>query len=133
MATTIVKQKPELLLFGANSVSATTTQRWLFPGFGNSTANPTQVHIPAHRSGILVGMRVIHISPAGNGGDIVYTAEIELAPVGLSVTLPSTSSAGNSPVVSIPVAKDQRIGLTVTKPLSIGSSPSDILVSLQFE
>ena len=122
---------PPILLWGSNSVAATTVTRYLPPSYDSSLASltPVQYRIPAPMT--LRNMRVRHDSPAGNGSPIVYTIRKENVATALTVSLDSDVADASNLVDSVTFAAGELIDLEVTKAAGIGSSPTDILVSVE--
>jgi hypothetical protein len=120
------------VMFGANSISATITPRYLFPRFADSTAQTALIQWQVERDGTLRNLHVYQNVPAGNGNNIVYTVRVNGVPTLLAVTMASTASSGAELVESVPVSRGDLVDIEVTKALSIGSSPSDIVASMEF-
>lgn len=119
------------LIWGANTLTATTTTRYLFPGNANATASSSVIQFRVPRAGTLQNMRVLQNGPSGNGNAIVYTLRVGGAPSLLSVSMASTDSDGSDLVNTVAVLAGDLLDVEVTKALSIGSSPSDTVLSLE--
>jgi hypothetical protein len=120
------------IVFGANSVSSTTLTRYLFPGFGDSTAQTSVIQRRMQRPGFLRNLYIIHNSPGGNGNPIVYTVRVNGAPTLLSVTMASTDSTGEDTSNSIAVAAGDLVDIEITKATAIGASPVDVVAAMDF-
>lgn len=121
-----------LLLFGANSVSATTADRFLYPSYDDSLAMTSAILLPVPRAGTIRNLFVSQTSGAGNGEDIVYEVRVNGAPTGITVTLASTLAGTVSDLVNaVVVAQGDRVDLIVTKALSVGTGPSDITATME--
>lgn len=118
--------------WGANSVTATTTTRYLFPGYGDATGSTTPVQFQIPRSGTLQNMRVVQNGPAGNGEAIVYTLRVNNVATALAASLLSTDATGANLVDTVAVVAGDFLDVEVTKALAVGSSPSDIALSMEF-
>lgn len=121
---------PADIIFGANGVTATTTTRYLYPGFGDTAAQTTVVQRRIQRAGALSSLYILHNGPAGNGNDIVYTVRKNGTPTALTVTMASTDSTGEDTSNSVSVAAGDLIDIEVTKAASIVTSPTDIIASM---
>jgi len=121
-----------LLMFGNSNVSVTTATRYLSPYWSDSAAQTAVQQFRIHRAGTIRSMRVHHNSPAGNGNDIVYTLMVNSISTALTATLASTGADASNLVNSVTVAAGDLIGIEVTKALSVGTSPSDVTLSMEF-
>lgn len=123
----------DTLIFGANSVLATTVSRFLYPGYSDDQAQTTTIQIVAPRAGILRNLRVRHNDPAGNGNAIVYTVRVNGTPTSLSASLASTSANGSDTSNTASVVAGDLIDLIVTKAAGVGTSPTDVTAMLEFD
>lgn len=127
-----------ILVFGAKNITATTTTRYLFPSYGDSTAptapggsdTPPSYRMP--RAGTIRKMYVRQNAPKGNGEDIVYTLIKNGAPTTLTTSIASTAYDASDLVNSVAIAQGDLLDIEVTKALSIGTSPVDILITMEF-
>lgn len=119
-------------LFGNGGVAATTTTRYLTPGYIKNNAPTSPVQFRVLRAGTFRRLRVRHNSPAGNGNNIVYTLRANGSGGSLAVTMASTDADGSDLANTLVVAAGDLIDLEVTKASGIGSSPSDIMASVEF-
>lgn len=122
-----------IIWFGAGDVSPTTTTRYLYPGYDDDLGETTNISLISPISGTLSDLYVLHNTTAGNGSAIVYTVRINGVASALSVSLASTSGTGSDLVSSIAVAAGDEIDIEVTKAADVGTSPSDIVVSMRLE
>ena len=122
-----------LITFGANSVSSTTSDRWLYPSYQNTLAPTIAMYfrLPFKRSGKIRNLRIFHNTPGGNGLNIVYTLQVEAISTLLSVTIPSTSQDGSNLINVASFNPGDRVSLYVQKAASIGASPLDIIASME--
>ena len=120
------------LLWGNGNVAATTTTRYLEPGYDASQAPPAPVQINAVRDGVIRNLFIRQNSPAGNGSPIVYTLRVNGVPTGLTVTVNSDVVAGSNLSVEVGVLQGDLLDIEVTKAGSVGSSPSDIVATAEF-
>lgn len=123
---------PSTIMFGANSVASTTTLRFLFPGFADNTAQTADISMRMPRTGFLRNMHVAQNVAAGNGNDIVYTVHLNDPATLLAVTIASNVVEGQNTTDIVEVGPNDEISLRVTKALGIGSSPVDILVTIDY-
>lgn len=120
-----------LLHFGNTSVASSTTTRYLAPGYAVSLAPTVVVQYRVPFSGTLKNLRIVHNGPAGNGNPIVYTLRVNAVAQALQVSLFSTASSGVDSTHSVVVAAGDLIDIEVTKAAGVGSSPSDVMASLE--
>lgn len=120
------------LLWGNNGVSATTTTRFLTPGWGDATASTTTIQWRVTRAGTLSRLRIRHNTTAGNGNAIVYTLRVNSVASTLTVSIASTAADGSDLVNTVVVAVGDLVDIQVTKAASVGTSPSDITAVMSF-
>ena len=120
------------LMWGADSVSPTTTTRYLFPGYSDGLAQVTPVQIRVSRSGTIRNLRARHNVTAGNGNSIVYTVRKNGVATVLTASLASTGSDASDLVNSFTVAANDLLDVSVTKALNTATSPQDISVTVEF-
>jgi hypothetical protein len=132
IAATATAAGNDTILFGADALTATTTTRYLYPGYSNSLAQVTPVQYRVPRSGVIRNMRVRQNTTAGNGNTIVYTFRKNAAAQTLTATLASTATDGSDLINSFPVAAGDLLDVAVTKALNIAGSPTDIVVTAEF-
>ena len=121
-----------VLSWGNNSVSATTATRYLTPWYDDGLAQTTAIQFRVPRAGTLQNLRVRHNSPGGNGNDIVYTVRVEGVASALTVTLASDAADGSDLANTVAVAAGDRIDIEVTKAAGVGSSPGDVVATLEY-
>lgn len=120
--------------FGANSVTNSTTTRYLCPWFEDAiaeTAGATNARITVPRAGTLRNMYIRHGNPLGNGNDIVYTLRVNAVASLLTATLASTGGTVSDLVNTVAVVAGDTIDVEVTKALGIGSSPTNITATME--
>lgn len=123
---------PALILFGSASVATTTTLRFLYPGYSSIVAQTADIAMRMTRPGFLRNMFVGQNVGAGNGNDIVYTVHFNDVATALSVTMSSLVVNGSNTSAIVEVGPDDEISVRVTKAAGIGSSPLDIVVSIDY-
>lgn len=119
-------------LFGANNVASSTTDRYLYPSYNDQQAQTTPIQYRVPRNGTFQGMRVRHNDPRGNGNAIVYTLRVNGTPTTLTVSLASNAADGSDLVNSVVVSAGDLIDIEVTKASGVGTSPRDVIASLEF-
>lgn len=119
------------LQWGNNNISATTTTRFLTPGYGDVTAQTTTTQQVVPTDGVLRNFRVKQNSPSGNGNSSVYTVRVNGVATSIVVTLASTAMEGSDVVNTAAVSAGDKVDVRVTKAVTIGSSPTDIAASLE--
>jgi hypothetical protein len=130
--THALPQVTPTLVWGNGSVTATTTTRFLTPGFDPGTAQTTAIQIRVVQAGTVRNLFVRHNGTAGNGNAIVYTVRRNAAAQTLTVSLASTATSGSDTVNSFTVAQGDTIDIQVTKAVAVGTSPSDVAVTVEF-
>jgi len=123
---------PSMLVWGNGSVAATTTARYMTPGYDSSSAPTTLYQMRMAVGGTLRNMRVHHNNPNGNGNNIVYTFRKGGVVQTLAVTIASTAADGSDLVNSFSVVAGDLLDIQVTKALAIGTSPADISITAEF-
>ncbi len=131
-----ITEPNDTIAWGNNSVTSSTTTRFLEPWFDDATAPTSRIQweLPLTQPTLLDRLFVVHNSPGGNGSPIVYTLEVNAVPTALSVSVASTSMFGSNLVDAIlvdPGSTQILLSLEVTKPVGIGASPTDIMVSMR--
>ena len=117
--------------FGANSVATTTTTRYLFPWYSDSTAPTTVIQMRVPRACTLRNLRIRHNTGAGNGNSIVYTVRKNGVTTALTCTLASTANDGSDLVNTVAFAAGDLIDIEVTKASAIGTSPTFVVGSIE--
>lgn len=120
-----------VLGFGASSVSATTTTRYLWPWYEDSLAQTAPVQIRAPRAMTIRNLYIRHNTPAGNGNNIVYTLRVNGVASALTVTLASTSNNGADTTRSVVVNAGDLLDIAVTKAASVGTAPTGVTATLE--
>ncbi len=122
----------DTLLFGANSVFATTADRFLFPSYSDDNAMTSPVQYRLVRAGTLQGFRMRQNGPGGNGNIIDYTVRINSVSTAITVAMASTASDGSNLASSVVVAANALIDVIVEKAAAVGNAPNDVVGSLGF-
>ena len=120
-----------VLHWGNSSVTATTTTRYLSPGWEDGLAPSTVVRWEAPFAGTLQNLRIRHNQPLGNGNLLGYTVRVNGVASLLAVPLASTGVSGSNVVNTAVVAAGDLLDIQVTKALDIGVSPGDVMASLE--
>ncbi len=122
-----------ILTWGNGSVSSTTTTRYLAPGYEDSIAPTSVVQWVAPCNGTISQLYAKHNTAGGNANAIVYTARKNGSAQTLTVSVAanSTTAVGDT-THSFTVAAGDVVDIEVTKAASVGTSPTDIMVTAQF-
>ncbi len=121
-----------LLTWGDVSVGATTTTRFLSPGFGDQVlASTLAIQFRMPFAGTLENPRVRHNIPGGNGNAIVYTLRVNGVATLLLVSLASNAADGSDLVNQIVVAAGDLLDIEVTKAANVAMAPNNVVVVLQ--
>jgi hypothetical protein len=121
-----------VLVWGDTNIGATTTTRYLTPGYANSVAKTTALQLRMPRSGTLQNFYLRHTSGGGNGNNIVYTFRKNGVATGLTVTLASTANDASDLVNTVTVAKGDLIDIEITKAAGIAGSPTDVIATVEY-
>lgn len=119
-----------IVTWGATNVAATTVARWLAPGFYGAVGSTTAISFLSPAAGSFQNLTVSW-RPAGNGNSVTFALWIS-GVLAASLSVSSTSSSGSLSTGLLPVSLFAPVELRVTKAVSIGSSPSDIIVTSRF-
>lgn len=122
-----------VLLWGNNGVSSTTTTRYLMPCYEDALATTGAIQFRVPYAGTLKNLRVRHNTTAGNGNAIVYTLRVNSVASALTCSVNSTSADGSDVTNSVAVAAGDLLDIAVTKAASVGTSPSDIMASMELD
>ena len=117
--------------WGNNSVTNTTTTRFLSPGWIAGTAPTAAIQWRVPFAAVLRNLYIRHGTGAGNGNNIVYTVRVNGVASSLAVTIASTATNGQNTANSVTVAAGDLIDITVTKAVDVTTSPSNIMATLQ--
>lgn len=109
-----------VLFWGNDSIAATTTTRFVEPGFNQSTAPTAPNRYRSPKSGIAKNLRARHNTPAGNGNAVVYTLRVNGVASALTASLASTSSDANDVANEVTIATGDLLDIEVTKALMVG-------------
>lgn len=120
-----------MLLWGSGSIAATTTTRYLHPGYEESAAPTYVIQFRIPMAGTLKNLYVRHTAGAGNGLNVVYTVRKNGVATTLVATLASTANDGNDLTHTVAVAQGDLLDIEVTKAASISSTPTDIIATLE--
>jgi len=119
-------------MWGAASIASSTTSRHLYPGYENTIAQVSLLQIPVPRPGTARNLFVHHNDPKGNGNPIDYTLIKEGAPTALTAQLISTAASASNVADSVDFAQGEKMGILVTKGVSIGNGGLDVTVTVEF-
>jgi hypothetical protein len=121
-----------VLVFGANDVAATATDRFLFPTYVELQAPTTVREMSATRDGVLRNLFVrCRIAGTNAGSVITYTVQINGLNSALAVPLDVSILTGSNTADLVSVAAGDRIGVIATKGV-INGSPTTIIASMDY-
>jgi hypothetical protein len=120
------------LQWGNNSISSTTSTRYLTPGYQDAIAPTTVVQFRLPFACTLKNLRIRQVG-AGNGNNVVFTLRLNGAGTALAVTLASTGTDGGPDTDSVSGAAGDLIDIEVTKAASVGTSPSDVTAIVEMD
>lgn len=118
------------LTWGDGLIGTSITTRFLSPGYDGGAAPTSPIQIKASRSGKLRDFRVFHNTPAGNGNDITYTMRVNSVATPINVTMASTASNGIDILNEVDISAGDSLDIEVVKLVAIGTSPSNVMVSI---
>ena len=122
---------PCVLIFGNDSIVASTTTRYLTPGYTDDVALTMLIEMIMPRAGTLEAFYVLHNNTNGNGNNIVYTVLVNGVATLLSVTLSSLVAVGSDLVHTVAVAQGDHVAIRVTKAAVIAASPTDVVATMR--
>jgi hypothetical protein len=124
------------MTFGAALITETTAPRFLLPAgdFGSGTAPTISIGYKCQAPGNLTRFQLRIIAGGGNGLDIVYTVNLNGAPTGYAITVPSTGS-GDFEIVgpALALVDGDVLDVEATKDSDVGTGPSGIQAWLRIE
>jgi hypothetical protein len=122
---------PAIQTWGDSSIASTTATRYLTPGYDSGTAPTNAVAYRVPRDGVMQNMYINCRTAGGNGNNVVYTVRVNSISSGLAVTLASNVISGSNLSTRVNVTQGDTIDIEVTKAASIGTSPEDVMASLE--
>lgn len=131
-AATLGRAGPAVLVFGASSHPANTSNNYLWPGFANDDADAVELFVRAPVAGFLNRMKVQAVTgPATQGVD--FTVRVNGVDTGLSVTLgASATQAGIVSESPVGVDEGDRISVKVAGVSGISGAALFPVVSMAF-
>jgi hypothetical protein len=130
--STISSDGSDQMMFGADGVATSTTDRFLYPGYAERIAQTTAVAIRTTRAGTIRNLRVRVNAVSTSANNIVYTVRKNGAAQALTVTLAANVADGSDLVNSFTVAAGDLIDVIVTKGAATSPSPRDITATMEF-
>lgn len=121
----------DMLLFGNNAIGTSTSSRYLSPGYENSLAQTSVIQLRSSVFGILKNFYIRHNSVGTGINNIIYSLRINNVVSSLIITMLPTSSDGSNLVNEEIINVGDLIDILVTKSGTIGSSPQDIIATLE--
>lgn len=124
---------PAALVFGADNIAATTTTRYLAPGYIQGTAPPDPPSFRMPVAATLSELRVRQNRPNGNGENVRYSVRVNGGNSILVVNMNSTDSDAANLAATLAVNAGDLIDIQVIKLLGIGTSPNEITASIRID
>jgi len=116
---------------GANTLTGTTTTRYLSPGFNTGTASANILDMAVTKAFKIDSMRYVARIGGTAGQTITATVRKNGAAVGTAVlTVASDATSGSSAFTAVSLAAGDTWGLQIDKSGSIASSPTDAMWTL---
>jgi hypothetical protein len=119
------------IVFGAGYVFATIKTRYLFVGYSDDPAEITPHQVLAPKTGIVKNLRIIHNILGGNANPITYRVRVNGIATLINVVIPANAASGIDITNTAPVTAGQPIDIEVTKVLSVGSSPRNVVAIVE--
>ena len=119
------------LTWGDDSITTTTTTRYLTPGFDDGTAETTETGYRVPSAGTAQNMRVRARAAGSGAATLTYTLMVNGSPSSLSVAMSNTAQDGTDLVNTVSLSAGDLISIRVTKSTSLSSSPDDVVASLE--
>ena len=121
-----------VLYWGDAGITATTTTRYLTPGWdaGNAPTAPISFVLP--RDGFMRNMHIYHNVPGTSPNQILYSTRINNVDTPLSVAIASNGTTNSNTSVVIPVSAGDLIDIEVVKPVATDTNLEDIMCTIEF-
>lgn len=113
------------------AMTPSTTTVYVSPGYDSELMRVNPRPLIVGRSGLIRGLKVRQLSPAGNGNNIVYTLRKNSVATALSVTIASTASVAQDVVNEVMFEAGDALDIEVTKAASVVSAPEAIFVTAE--
>ena len=117
--------------FGADSVGSSPTDRYLYAGYAERLAEVVPHFWTAPRAGTLRNMYVRHNKLGGNANIITYRVRVNTVATVLIVTLAANATVAFNTTDTVAVAAGDRIDLQVVKTINVGSSPRNVIATME--
>lgn len=122
---------PGFFTFGANAISSTTSNRFLFPGYVDNLAPLITIQYRVPVDCTIDKMYVYQNQPGGNGLASIYNLRVNGLPTLLNVSIASTALTASDLVNSAVVLEGDLLDVIITKAASIGATPNNVVVSMR--
>jgi hypothetical protein len=123
-----------VLLFGAGTVGASQTVRYLYPGYDDNLAQTVVIEMVAPYAGTLRFFYVRHNAAGGNGNAVDYEVLVNGAATGITVNLATGAIGQGSDLANtFAVVAGDRIGIEVTKASNVGAGAVDVAATLDLK
>jgi len=117
--------------FGADSVGSSPTDRYLYAGYAERLAEVVPHFWTAPRAGTLQNLYVRHNKLGGNANTITYRVRVNTVATVLIVTLAANATVAFNTTDTVAVAAGDRIDLQVVKTINVGSSPRNVIATME--
>jgi len=121
------------LLFGAGSISATPTTRYLFPGYDDGLAQTIVIQIDAPYAGTLRDFYVRHNTPGVSAVVVTYTVRVNGVATAISASLAASASSATDLVNTVTIVAGDLIDVEITKAGNIGGGLTDVTATLNLK
>jgi hypothetical protein len=119
-----------ILTWGTQTLTGTSTTRYLTPGYEGSSAPTVQIDLDMPRAAVLSSLRVRARLPGANAAPTLsFGVLVNGVPTPLVATGPSNVTGWTDLVHTLPVVAGDRVALIVTKSAA-GNSPTDVIATL---
>jgi hypothetical protein len=117
--------------WGAGTLGASTTIRYLYPWYGDQLAEVVETGLVIPRPGVVRNLYVHHTIPSGNGGVISYRVRVSGVDAAVTVALASTSPSGSDTSNAVAVTTGDVVSIKVEKASNVDQSPRNIVVTAE--
>ena len=121
------------LQFGVAGLANNTTVRYMVPGFFDGNAPTANVSIPVTRAGTLKNLYVRHNTVGTGAQTITYTVFKNGASTAITCAMAPTGTQASDTTNTVSVVAGDVITIQVTKSATLGSSPSNVIASLELD
>ena len=120
-----------VLYWGNGDIATNTPARFMSPGYEETAAPTNTIAFAVPSAGTLQNFRIHCRTATGNGNPAVYTIRKNGVATALTISLASNATDGSDLAHTVAFAAGDLIDITVTKAATIGTSPADVMASVE--